>query len=186
MRFSRCTFAGLLCIAFLAPSWLSLHAGEKSVEVKNGVVVSVSAHGSDAGLSIFAGLLRYEEVQAGVVRHAVRFTLNTINSTYHLWPARFHPAYANTPSASLPPMGARFRLKASFNVSSYSRDAQVILTALKHYGMFLADIGDDWTIGGTSDPRWSSSLGSELQSVPSSAFEVGALTLGSWELEVGS
>jgi hypothetical protein len=125
----------------------------------------------DAGLPITSGLLRYEEVAAGEVKHAIRFTLQRINSAYHLWPARFTPSYLGTPDLALAPMGSRFRMKAGFDISRYSRDAQVILNGLKRYGMFLADVGNDWTVVGTSDPRWSAALGSEIQKVPISAFE---------------
>jgi hypothetical protein len=125
----------------------------------------------DAGLSIFAGLLRYEDVQGGKLAHAVRFTQTRIDSSGHIWPARYDP-YQGMPTTSYPPMGARFRLKASFDISSFSPGAQIILTGLKHYGMFLADIGNDWTVEGTSDPRWNDSWGTELQTVPTSEFEV--------------
>jgi len=127
----------------------------------------------DAGLPVFAGLMRYEEWAAGKIAHAMRFALQNIDSTRgaHLWPARFDPVYANTPNGNLPPMGARLRMKAGADLSGYSPGLQVILRALRDYGMLLADFGSDWTMNGTSDPRWNDALGSELQQVPLSMFE---------------
>ena len=130
----------------------------------------------DAGLPIFPGITRLEEVQAGAIRHALRFEAATahIDGTLgaHLWPARHDPDYTGVFDSNLPPMGARFRLKGSFNISTYSPQAQVVLRALQHYGMFLADIGLDWELIGTADPNWSASLLNELQTVPASQFEV--------------
>ncbi len=104
-----------------------------------------------AGLPILPGLVRYDEVAAGEIRHALRFTLSQTQAAY-LWPAR-HYASKNK-SASLTPMGARFRLRASFDVSHYSKSNQVILTALKRYGMFMADNGSSMFVSGVSDQRW--------------------------------
>src|SRR5262249_37611570 len=88
-----------------------------------------------AGLPILAGLVRYDEVLAGEITHALRFTVQTTRDEY-IWPAR-HKASSNN-SPNVPPMGQRFRLKADFDISGYSTANQVILTALKRYGMFLA------------------------------------------------
>ena len=130
----------------------------------------------DAGLPIFPGITRLDEVQAGSIRHALRFEADTrhIDGTLgaHLWPARHDPDYTGVFDPNLPPMGARFRLKASFNISTFSPHAQVILRALQHYGMFLADIGMDWELIGTADPNWDPNLLSELQTVPANQFEV--------------
>jgi hypothetical protein len=129
----------------------------------------------DAGLPIFPGLARWDEVQAGEIRHAFRFTAEETNPVVgsHLWPARFEASYVNLPpDPNIPPMGARFRLKASYNISGYSQQVQVILRALQRYGMFLADIGCDWCLGGTVDPNWSSAITSELRNVPANQFEV--------------
>jgi hypothetical protein len=128
----------------------------------------------DAGLPIFPGLARIDEVQAGEIRHAFRFTAQVTNPVVgsHLWPARYEASYTGvSPDPNLPPMGARFRLKASYDISGYSPQAQVILRALQHYGMMLADIGCDWCLGGTVDPGWTSSLTSELRRVPANQFE---------------
>src|SRR5438874_6726894 len=124
-----------------------------------------------AGLPIFPGLVRFDEVQAGFIGHAIRFTVHNTNDTY-LWPARHH---AGISDATLPPMGARFRLKAGYNISSFGAEAQVVLTAFKHYGLIVADNGSDWFFQGTEDPGWNSpaydTMISQLKTVPVSAFE---------------
>ena len=121
-----------------------------------------------AGLPIFPGLVRYDEVQAGAINHAIRFTTVRTDRSY-LWPARHQAGNASNPN--YPPMGARFRLKASYNISSYSPQAQVILTAMKHYGVILADNGSDWFFTGTEDSRWGDDVLNGLKSVPASQFE---------------
>jgi hypothetical protein len=122
-----------------------------------------------AGLPILPGLVRYEEVAAGGIRHAIRFTAPATQKR-HVWPAR-HDAPSNT-SASVPPMGQRFRLKASFDISGFSPVMQVILTAMKRYGIILADNGSAWYVSGVPDSRWDDDdLGSSFHSIPGSAFE---------------
>ena len=103
-----------------------------------------------AGLPILPGLVRYDEVTAGLIAHALRFTAPRTRNT-HIYPAR-HDAGHN--DSTLPPMGLRVRLKASVNISKFSPRVQVILIALKHYGMLLADNGSPWYIQGVSDARW--------------------------------
>jgi hypothetical protein len=121
-----------------------------------------------AGLPILPGLLRYDEVAAGRVDHAIRFTTHVTDRTY-LWPAR-HQA-GSVSDRSYPPMGARFRLRASYPISSFTAQEQVVLRAMKTYGLVLADNGSPWFFQGTSDTRWSSDLVSGLARVPASAFE---------------
>ena len=104
-----------------------------------------------AGLPILPGLARYDEVAAGVIDHALRFTLATTRKA-HIYPAR-HDASNNT-SLNLPPMGLRVRLKASVDISGFGPQARVVLTALKRYGMILADNGSNWYISGASNPAW--------------------------------
>jgi len=104
-----------------------------------------------AGLPILPGLVRYDEVAAGEIRHALRFTVSTTRDAF-IWPAR-HRA-SDDSDARVPPMGQRFRLKASFDTSSFPRNLQVILEALKRYGMLVADNGSDWYISGVPDERW--------------------------------
>jgi hypothetical protein len=121
-----------------------------------------------AGLPILPGLLRWDEVNAGAVGHAIRFTLQTTQKA-HIWPAR-HDA-GSTTDPNVPPMGARFRLKASFDISRFSASTQVVLRAMQHYGMILADNGSNWYFTGATDSRWSDSFITELKSVPASQFE---------------
>jgi hypothetical protein len=121
-----------------------------------------------AGLPILPGLVRYDEVAAGEIKHAVRFTAPQTRNAY-IWPAR-HRA-SNLTGSQYPPMGQRFRLKAGFDLSSFSKDTKVILTALKKYGMILADNGSSWFISGAPDPRWNNDVLRELSRVTGSAFE---------------
>jgi hypothetical protein len=114
------------------------------------------------------GLVRHEEVAAGEIRHALRFTAPQTRRAY-LWPAR-HYASSLT-GAQYPPMGQRFRLRADFDVSSFSPEVQVILRALKKYGMFLADNGSAWYLSGVPDERWDNDVLHELHQVHGSDFE---------------
>jgi hypothetical protein len=104
-----------------------------------------------AGLPILPGLVRYREVAAGVIDHALRFTAPQTRDA-HIYPAR-HDAGSGS-SASLPPMGLRVRLKASFDLSQLSPQARVVAVALQHYGMILADNGSPWYISGASNKRF--------------------------------
>ena len=121
-----------------------------------------------AGLPIFPGLVRWDEVQAGAINHAIRFTAQQTDQSY-LWPARHQAGTAANPS--LPPMGARFRLKAGYDITHFSPQARVILRALQHYGLILADNGSNWYFSGTEDAAWPDSLLSELKTVPAAQFE---------------
>lgn len=105
-----------------------------------------------AGLPIFPGLARYDEVARGVIDHALRFTAPRTRRAY-VYPARHFASDSSDPS--LPPMGLRVRLKASFDVSGFPPQARVVLTALKRYGMILADNGSPWYVSGAPNPRWS-------------------------------
>ncbi len=123
-----------------------------------------------AGLPVFPGLVRYDEVVGrGEIRHALRFTVARTRRAF------VHPAThfaSSDPSASLPPMGARFRLKASVPIDSFPPQSRVVLTALRRYGMFVADNGSDWFLSGAPDARWDDSDLNSLKSVPGSAFEL--------------
>lgn len=119
-----------------------------------------------AGLPILPGLLRWSEVRSGYVGHAIRFTAPTTAARY-VWPAR-HQA-GGDPSA--PPMGARFRLGADFDMSGFSSDARVVLRAMRDYGMVLADNGSAWYFQGATSNKWPESLLDELKTVPGDAFE---------------
>jgi uncharacterized repeat protein (TIGR01451 family) len=122
-----------------------------------------------AGLPVFPGLARCEELEAGAIHHALRFTAQRTQKKF-IWPARHYASSITDPN--VPPMGQRFRLKASFDISSYSPQTQILLTALKTYGMFLADNGSNWYISGAPGACWNDDrLVSELRTVKGSAFE---------------
>ena len=121
-----------------------------------------------AGLPIFPGLVRYDEVKAGFIGHAIRFTFDRTRSA-HLWPAR-HDA-SDLTGLRYPPMGARFRMKASFSPAGFGPLARVFIRAFKHYGLILADNGSDWYFQGTEDSRWPNRLLDQLKRIPASAFE---------------
>jgi len=123
-----------------------------------------------AGLPIFPGLVRYDEVfEQGAINHALRFTVHDSRRAY-VYPAR-HWASSDT-NPNLPPMGMRVRLKASFDISGFSPAMQVILRALKKYGMMVADNGSNWYISGAPDPRWNDDELSTLKPIKGSNFEV--------------
>ncbi|NQV23752.1 MAG: hypothetical protein HQ518_05225 [Rhodopirellula sp.] len=121
-----------------------------------------------AGLPIFPGLVRYDEVAEGEIRHALRFTVEqTQRACIH--PARHFASRHNDPT--LPPMGLRVRLRADYDISEFPRHAQVILIALKKYGMLLADNGSNWFISGAPDPRWNDHDLATLKRVTGRDFE---------------
>jgi hypothetical protein len=122
-----------------------------------------------AGLPILPGLARYDEVASGVITHALRLTVSQTQAGY------IHPAThfaSNSKDPSLPPMGLRLRLKASFDISSYTGQSKIILTALKKYGLIVADNGSSWYITGAPDSRWDDNDLEHIKQVPGSAFEV--------------
>lgn len=123
-----------------------------------------------AGLPVFPGLVRYDEVfEQREIKHALRFTVPRSRRAY-VYPAR-HFASSDT-NPNLPPMGMRVRLKASFDITKYSPPIQVILRALKKYGMFVADNGPGWFLSGAPDQRWNDDVLSMLKTVKGSDFEV--------------
>ncbi len=123
-----------------------------------------------AGLPIFPGLVRYDEVfEQREIKHALRFTVGHSRRAF-VYPARHYAS--GDPDPNLPPMGMRVRLKASFDISSYSPSNQVILRALKKYGMFVADNGPGWFLSGAPDPRWSNDDLGMLKTITGSNFEV--------------
>jgi hypothetical protein len=105
-----------------------------------------------AGLSVFAGLVKFDEVAGGVVTHAIRVTFNDTQAGYVL-PAT-HYGGTSALGGSEPPMGLRLRLKASFSTSAFSGPGQIIAQAMKTYGLIVADVGSDWFFQGDSDDRW--------------------------------
>ena len=122
-----------------------------------------------AGLPIFPGLVRYDEVvEKGEINHALRFTVRRSQRGYILPGTHFA---SRSSDASLPPMGLRVRLKADFDISGMPKEAQVILTALKKYGMIVADNGGDWFISGAPDPRWNEEAVRAIRQVKGSDLE---------------
>jgi len=148
----------------------SWHAGSGAVWSLNSDALRPATWTSAdaAGLPILPGLVNYDDIAAGAITHALRFTVNSTQNTF-LWPARHQASSSSDPN--LPPMGLRLRLKASVDISSFSRTNQIILTALKHYGMFVADNGSSWYISGTSDNRWNNDDLHALTSISGSDFE---------------
>ncbi len=122
-----------------------------------------------AGLPIFPGLVRYDEVAGGVVRHAFRFTAPRTRRAY-IYPARHFASDSNDPA--LPPMGLRVRLKASFDVGGFPPQARVILVALKRYGMILADNGSAWGLSGAPSAHWDDAQLGTLDRLTGADFEV--------------
>ena len=174
----------------LYETWSSYPQGNGTWHAGSGAVFDLTSNNlrpdkwtsaDAAGLPVLPGLVRYDEVAAGVINHALRFTVQTTRNTY-VWPAR-HQASSNT-SPNVPPMGQRFRLKTGFNISGFSHDTQVILTALKTYGMIIADNGSNWFISGAPDPNWNNDVLTELGQVQGSNFE--AVDESSLQLNVNS
>lgn len=132
-----------------------------------------------AGLPILPGLVRYDEVEAGAIRHAIRFTVPKTRAAY-IWPATHYASHLT--GAEYPPLGLRLRLRADFDISGYSPANQVILKALKRYGMILADNGSPWYISGVPDRRWddddlhhlSNLKGGDFEAVDESGLQVKA------------
>jgi len=122
-----------------------------------------------AGLPILPGLVRYDEVvEQGAINHALRFTVSRSQRGF-IHPATHYASSITDPN--VPPMGARFRMKASYDCSWASREVQVICAAMKRYGMFVADNGSNWYVSGSHDPRWDDDAIGDLKRVPGSAFE---------------
>lgn len=127
-----------------------------------------------AGLPILPGLARYDEaVEKGAIEHALRFTLSKTRRAYV--PPASHWASDDT-DETLPPMGMRVRLKADYDISGFSPEAQAVLQALKTYGMILADNGSDNFISGTHDPRWNADAIGEIRRVKTKDLEVVEMT----------
>jgi hypothetical protein len=122
-----------------------------------------------AGLPIFPGLARYDEVARGVINHALRFTVDRTRNQY-VYPARHDASSSSDPS--LPPMGLRVRLKASVDISGFPKQARIVLQALKTYGMIVADNGSNWYISGAPNPGWSNDQLHTLGRITGSDFEV--------------
>lgn len=122
-----------------------------------------------AGLPILPGLVRYDEVAAGLINHAIRVTFSQTQKGF-IFPAS-HVASSN-PDPTLPAMGMRFRLSTSFNVAALTGQAKVIATAMQQYGLIVADNGSNWFFQGAPDPGWNDNDLNQLKSIPGTAFEV--------------
>ncbi|MDQ2844065.1 MAG: RICIN domain-containing protein [Acidobacteriota bacterium] len=121
-----------------------------------------------AGLPIFPGLVRYDEILAGHIDHALRVTVDHTRNTY-IWPARHAASYLT--GSQYPPMGQRFRLKSTFDITPYPEPVQIILQAMKTYGLILADNGTSWHLSGVGDTRWNDDVMHQLTLVTGNNFE---------------
>ncbi|HLX23959.1 MAG TPA: hypothetical protein VKR38_11470 [Usitatibacter sp.] len=160
-------------LGFGGPAW-SVYSSAKFDLNSNALRPAGWTSADAAGLPIFPGLVRWDEIAAGEIAHAIRFTANNIwgrnnGQQEYLWPAR-HASGSSTDSTR-PPMGARFRLKASFEISSFSANTQVVLRAFKKYGIVLADGGSNWYFQGVSDTRFPDTMFDELKSIAGGNFE---------------
>ena len=143
-------------------------SGEKYDMTSNSIRIEGRGSADAAGLQILPGLVRYDEVAAGEINHALRFTIPHTQAAF-IWPAR-HKASRIT-DKNVAPMGVRMRLRADYDISGFSKANQVILTALKRYGMFLADNGGPMFISGAPDKRWDDSDLHNLTKVTAADFE---------------
>ena len=148
----------------------SWHAGSGAIyDLRSDKLRTAGWTSADAaGLPILPGLVRYDEVAAGHVDHAIRITAPRTRDAY-VWPAR-HAASSST-DAALPPMGARFRLKAGVDTSHFPPQARAVAEALKHYGAILADNGSPWYLSGTEDGHWDNDALNALKTLKGSDFE---------------
>lgn len=122
-----------------------------------------------AGLPVFPGLVRRDEVMSGVIDHALRFTVSQSQAGF-IAPASHYASSSTDPDRA--PMGLRLRMKASYDCSGYSTETQVVCTALKKYGMIVADNGSNWYISGAPDPAWDDDALGDIKDIPGDAFEV--------------
>jgi hypothetical protein len=124
-----------------------------------------------AGLAITPGLVRFDEVEAGEVRHAIRFTVHCTRAEY-VAPASHYAVPGGCDDPNAPPMGLRVRLRADYDLSALSAESRVIARAMQRYGMILADNGSDFYFQGEDHPGWTDAHVEPLKDIPASAFEV--------------
>jgi hypothetical protein len=161
----------------LYESWSSWPQPDGSWQAGSGAVFDLASNAlrpdtwtsaDAAGLPILPGLVRFDEVAAGAVRHAVRFTVARTRRAY-VWPARHHASSSTDPAR--PPMGQRFRLRAAFDLSPFPAEVRTILMAMKVYGIVLADNGSNWFVSGVPDERWDNDALRALAQVEGRDFE---------------
>jgi hypothetical protein len=168
IRQGECRLYELFALERRASGW---HAGSGAIfDLRSNSLRPDRWNSADAaGLPIFAGLVRYDEVRRGRIEHALRFTVSRTQRAF-IHPATHFASSITSPDA--PPMGLRLRLRADFDRSAYTGQARVVLDALREYGMFVADNGSNWYITGATDPGWDDEDLNQLKRVPGSAFEV--------------
>jgi len=154
--------------AFRVPEGWEAESGAKWDLTSNKMRPKYWTSADAAGLPVFPGLVRYDEVEKGEISHALRFTVRRTQKGF-VFPARHYASSSSDPD--LPPMGLRFRLKQGFNISGFSPRIQVILKALKKYGMMVADNGGDWYLSGAPDDRWDDDELRQLRQVRGLDFE---------------
>ena len=173
----RCMLVELFAVRKQPDGSFAAGAGIKMDLTSNALRPAGKTSTDAAGLAMVSGLLRYDEIAAGEVRHAIRFTTRKTQRSY-VWPARHFASRVS--DTSLPPMGQRFRLKADFDISGFSKENQIILKALKKYGMILSDNGSPWFIIGEPDNRWNDDDLAKLKTIKGSNFE--AIDEADWQM----
>jgi hypothetical protein len=163
-----CRLYELYALAKKGKSW---HAGSGAIwNLRSNKLRPAGWTSADAaGMPMLPGLARYDEVARGHIDHALRFTVENTSRAY-IYPARHFASDKTDPN--LPPMGLRVRLRASVDISGYPRPVRVILTALKRYGMIVADNGANWYISGAPDPRWNDGALHTIDGITGADFEV--------------
>jgi hypothetical protein len=177
----RCLLFELFSVSAQPDGSWKAYSGIKMDLTSNALRDEGKTSADAAGLPILPGLIRYDEIEAGQINHALRFTAPRTQAAY-VWPGRHKASKDSDPK--LPPMGIRFRLRADVDISKYSHTNQVILTALKRYGMFLADNGGPIYITGVPDKRWNDSDLHELGGITTDDFE--AVNEADWLMLVDS
>jgi hypothetical protein len=176
VNIDNCHLYELYDAYYLGGTW---HAGSGAIwDLRSNALRPNTWTSADAaGLPILPGLVRYDEIVSGQINHAIRFTASQTNG--YIWPARH--LTSNDPNAlQIPPMGARFRLKSSYNISAFPATMQVILRAMKQYGIILADNGSNWYVSGAPDARWNNDqlhlldvlTGNDFEAVDSSGLMI--------------
>ena len=167
LQSGECRLYELYHAGYVGPGW-EAGSGAVFTLTSNALRPEGWTSADAAGLPILPGLVRYDEVAEGAIRHAVRFTV------YRSQRAYIHPAThwaSSITDPDYPPMGLRLRLKAGYDISGFTGQSRVILEALKKYGMIVADNGSNWFISGAPDQRWDDDDLNQLKDVPGSAFE---------------